>query len=161
MKRRTIPILFACLLGALLATGFDTGKTAYTKRYQTAVLKDPQPLADAIATLPFATGVKIATLQGKWAGVATTNGTGWIYLGNLSEEKPFEDSSVKGLHASAGETTASVAARPLDDVTRDYASQKGLNAAADDVQWLEAQSDKVDAKTVSEFLKTNRKGEYQ
>jgi len=161
MKPRTIPLLIAGLLAATLVVGFETGKTAFTKRYETAVLKDPQPMADTIATLPFSTKVKIGVLQGKWAAITTTNGPGWVYVGNLSEEKPFEDKSVSGLRASAGETTASVAARPLDDVTKDYANQKGLNASADDVLWLEALSDKVDDKAVTEYLKANKKGEYQ
>jgi hypothetical protein len=161
MKPRAIPLLVAGLLGAALVVGFEAGKTAYTKRYTTAVLKDPQPTADSIATLPFATKIKVGVLQGKWAAVTTTNGPGWVYIGNLSEEKPFEDTSIKGLRAGAGETTASVAARPLDEVTKDYANQKGLNASADDVLWLEAQSDKIDDKAVTEYLKANRKGEFQ
>jgi len=158
--KRTIPVLLACAM-ALLVVGFEAGKPAFTKRYETAVLKEPQPLAAAVATLPFAASVKITALQGKWASVATTNGPGWVYLGNLAEEKPADDHSIKGLRAAAGDTTASVAARPLDNVTKEYASQKGLNAAADDVQWLEKESAKVDDKVVAEFLKANKKGEYQ
>ena len=159
--KHTFPILFACLLGALLLTGFEAGKPAFTKRYETAVLKDPQPMAESIATLPYAVEVKITALQGKWANIATTNGAGWVYLGNLAEEKPAADHSVDWLRASANETTASVAARPLDNVTKEFASQKGMNAAAADLQWLQAQSDRVDKKTVADYLKTSRKGEYQ
>lgn len=161
MKPRTIPFLVAGLLGATLVVGFEAGKYVYTKRYETAVLKDPQPMADAVATLPFATKVKIGVLQGKWAAVTTTNGPGWVYVGNLAEDKPFEDTSINGLRAGAGETTASVAARPLDETTKDYANQKGLNASADDILWLEATTDKINDKAVTEYLKANKKGEYQ
>src|SRR5207248_584983 len=110
--KRIIPIFLGCLLGALLVSGFEAGKPAFTKRYETAVLKDQQPAADTIATLPYAAAVKISALQGKWANVSTTNGAGWIYLGNLSDQKPAQDHSVDLLRAGADETTASVAARP-------------------------------------------------
>ena len=159
--KRTIPIFILCALGTLLVVGFEAGKAAYTKKLETAVLKDPQPMADTIATLPYAAEVKITALQGKWAGVSTTNGPGWVYLGNLAEEKPASDHSVDWLRASAGETTASVAARPLDEVTKGYAAEHGMNSAADDLQWLQNQSDKIDKKTLTDYLKTSKKGEYQ
>jgi len=57
--------MVAGLLGATLVVGFEAGKSAYTKRYETVVLKEPQPMADTIATLAFSTKVKIASLQGK------------------------------------------------------------------------------------------------
>jgi len=159
--KRTIPILLLCPLGVLLLAGFEAGKPAFTKKFETAVLKDPRPMAESIATLPYAAPVKITGLQGKWANVSTANGPGWIYLGNLSEEKPAADHSVDWLRAGANETTASVAARPLDNVTKEYASQNGMTSAADDLQWLQTESDKIDKKTVQDYLKTNKKGEYQ
>ncbi|HEX3889935.1 MAG TPA: hypothetical protein VHX90_03700 [Verrucomicrobiae bacterium] len=161
MRTKIFPLLFACALCAALTLGFESGKTAFTKRYQTGLLKDPQPLAESIATLPFATGVKISDLQGKWANVSAGTNTGWIYLGNLAEEKPSEDHGIAGLQTSASATTASVAARPLDNVTSQYADQEGLGAAEADVKWLESQSDKIGKETVVGFLKTNKKGEFQ
>jgi hypothetical protein len=159
MKRKVIPFLFACAFCATL--GFESGETAFTKRFQTDLLKDPQPLAESVATLPFATGVKISELQGKWANVSDGTNTGWIYLGNLAEEKPSEDNGIAGLQTSASATTASVAARPLDNVTSQYADQEGLGAAAADVKWLESQSDKISKNVVVGFLKKNKKGEFQ
>jgi hypothetical protein len=161
MKRKVIPFLFACVLCAMLSLGFESGETAFTKRYQTDLLKDPQPLAESVATLPFATGVKISDLQGKWANVSDGTNSGWIYVGNLAEEKPVEDNSIAGLQTSASATTASVAARPLDNVTSQYADQEGLGAAEADVKWLESQSDKIGKDTVVGFLKKNKKGEFQ
>lgn len=160
MKRK-IPILFACALGALLAVGFDTDKTAFTKHYQTTLLKDPQPLADTVATLPFATGVKITAIQGKWANVSANGNAGWIYLGNLSEDKPAEDNSIKFLRTSASDTTASVAARPLSETAQEYAQQEGLGQAEADVKWMEQQSDAITDANVVEYMKANKKGEFQ
>lgn len=154
-------MLIAGLLCATLGGGFEAGKTVFTKRYSTDLLSDPQPLAGTVATLPFAASVKIISLQGKWANVSATNGTGWIYLGNLSDEKPAEDHSINGLQTSASATTASVAARPLDNVTTQYVRQEGLDQAAADMRWLEHQSDNIGNAAVASYLKANKKGPYQ
>lgn len=161
MKPRIIPVLFACAICAALSVGFEAGKTAFTTHYQTALLEEPQPLAAPVTNLPFATSVNITTLQGHWAQVSSANGNGWIYVGNLAEEKPVENNSTVGLQTSASATTASVAARPLDNVTTQYAEQEGLGKAADDVKWLESQSDAISNSVVIDYLKTNKKGEYQ
>jgi hypothetical protein len=161
MKRKFTALFFAGLLCATLGGGFDAGNTVFTKRYETDLLTDPQPLAGTVATLPFAAGVKIISLQGKWANVTATNGTGWIYLGNLADEKPAEDHSINGLQTSASATTASVAARPLDNVTAQYVQQEGLGQAAADVRWLERQSDVIGKAAVTRYLKAGGKGEYQ
>jgi len=161
MKPRIIPFLFACAICATLSVGFEAGNTVFTTHYETALLEEPQPLAKSVATLPFAASVNITTLQGHWAQVSCTNGSGWIYLGNLAGEKPVENNSIQGLQTSASATTASVAARPLDNVTSQYDDQEGLGQAADDVKWLESQSDAISNSVVITYLKTNKKGEYQ
>lgn len=161
MRTKNFPLLFACAFSAALTLGFEPGKTAFTKRYETALLKDPQPLAESVATLPFATGVNISELQGKWANVSAGTNSGWIYLGNLAEEKPVEDHSIAALQTVASPTTAAAAARPLDNVTAQFAQQEGLGQATNDLQWLDAQSDKIDDKAVTEFLKAKKKGEFQ
>ncbi|MEI9960638.1 MAG: hypothetical protein WDM76_05745 [Limisphaerales bacterium] len=95
------------------------------------------------------------------AQVSSDNGSGWIYLGNLAEEKPKQDYGIQGLSVGASPTTASVAARPLDEESKDYANQKGLGEAAADVEWLEKQSDPINGAKVVEYLKANKKGEFQ
>jgi hypothetical protein len=161
MKPRIVPFLFVCAICAALSVGFEAGKTAFTTHYETALLEEPQPLAKSVATLPFAASVNITSLQGRWAQVSCTNGSGWIYLGNLVEEKPVENNSIRGLQTSASATTASVAARPLDNVTSQYDNQEGLGKASDDLKWLESQSGAVSNAVVVTYLKTNKKGEYQ
>jgi hypothetical protein len=161
MKRKIVALIFACAFCAMFTLGFESGKTAFTKRFQTDLLKDPQPLAESVVTLPFATGVKISGLQGKWANVSDGTNSGWIYIGNLAEEKPSEDYGIAGLQTGASATTVSVAARPLDNVTSQYAEQEGLGAAAADVKWLESQSDKIGKNAVAGFLNKNKKGEFQ
>jgi hypothetical protein len=160
MKTKILPLL-ACGLCATLVVAFEAGKPAFTKHYETTLLEQPQPDAKAIATLPFAASVNVSTLQDRWAQVSCDSGSGWIYLGNLAEEKPQADYGIQGLSTGASATTASVAARPLDNEARNYADQKGLKEAAADVEWLEKHADKINSKVVVEYLKANKKGEYQ
>ncbi len=160
MKTKILPLL-ACGLCATLVVAFESGKTAFTKHYETTLLEEPQPDAKAVATLPFAASVNVTTLQGRWAQASCDSGSGWIYLGNLAEEKPEADYGIQGLSTGASATTASVAARPLDDVSKDYANQKGEKEAAADVEWLEKQSDPINGAKVVAYLKANKKGEYQ
>jgi hypothetical protein len=161
MKTKILPLIIAGCLCAMLGGAFESGKTAFTTHYETALLEEPQPLAKTVAALPFAASVNITALQGRWAQVSSGSSSGWIYLGNLAEEKPVENNSVQGLQTSASATTASVAARPLDDVTSQYDEQEGLGKAVDDVKWLESQSEKITGADVTAYLKANKKGEYQ
>lgn len=161
MKTKIIPLIIAGCLCATLVVAFEAGKPAFTKHYETALLEEPQPLAKSVATLPFAASVKITTLQDKWAQVSSDNGSGWVYLGNLAEDKPDKDYGIQGLSTGASATTASVAARPLGEEARNYADQKGLKEAAADVEWLEKHADNINGKVVVEYLNANKKGEFQ
>ena len=161
MKTKLFLLAIGCGLCASMLLGFEKGKTAYTKRSETALLEEPKPLAKSLATLPFGAAVNIVELGGHWAKVSRDKDTGWIYLGNLGEQKPAQDHSIEGLPTSASATTASIAARPLDKVAKAYADQKGLNEAAADVTWLEKQTDALDAAAVIEYLKAQKKGEFQ
>lgn len=161
MKTKLFPLIIAGCLCAMIGGAFEAGKTAFTTHYQTALLDEPQPLGNTLATLPFAASVDITNLQGRWAQVSSDGGGGWVYLGNLAEEKPVENNSVQGLQTGASATTASVAARPLDNVTSQYDEQEGLGKAAADLKWLENQSEKITAVNVTAYLKANKKGEYQ
>src|SRR5271155_1528653 len=116
MKIKASSLAIGGCLGAILLTAFDAGKTAYTKNYETDLLTDPQPLAASVATLPLGSSVKIIELQAHWAEVSSGQTNGWVYLGNLAEDKPAEDHSIQGLQVGASQTTASIAARPLDNV---------------------------------------------
>src|SRR5471032_2787625 len=124
MKTKTLPFVVAGCLCATLGAAFEAGKTAFTKHYETALLAEPQPLAKSVATLPFAASVNITALQGHWAQVSNDNAGGWIYLGNLAEEKPEKDNGIRGLSVGASATTVAAASRPLVEDAKDYAKQK-------------------------------------
>ncbi len=162
MKTKRAPLLLALASGMVLTVAFDVGKSAYTKRYETGLLKEPQAMAEAVGKLAFATEVKVDELSGKWAKV-TANKTnhGWIYLGNLVVEKPHKVEGTDGLQTGADKTTANVAARPLGEVTTAYCQQSNLADALADMKWLEAQSDTVSNAVVVTYLKASKRGEYQ
>ncbi|HZP60604.1 MAG TPA: hypothetical protein VFB27_09805, partial [Opitutaceae bacterium] len=63
--------------------------------------------------------------------------------------------------SAASDTTASVAARPLDEVAKNYGEKKGLGEAKADVEWVEQQSAQVTNAQVTEYLQAKKLGEYQ
>ena len=161
MKTKILPLAVACFFCATFVFAFEKNKTAYTKRFETALLEEPKPLAKSVATLPVGSEVKIVELDTRWAKVSSGKDSGWIYLGNLAEEKPAKDHSIEGLPTTASETTASIAARPLDRVAKEYANGKGLGEAAADITWLEGQTDSITIPAIIEYLKAQKKGEFQ
>ncbi len=153
----------ALLLASAAAASavFTAGHEAYTKRLQTALLSEPKLLAKPVAQLPYAQKLRVEEIQGSWLRVSAGHRSGWIFAGNLSEEKPSSTKGLDGLPVAASATTASTAARPLTPTSTDYSQRRGLGDAAADLQWLEQQHALLPAHTVQEFLQSEKKGEFQ
>lgn len=153
----------ALLLGSAagISAAFTAGRDAYTKRAQTALLSEPKMLATPVAQLPYAQKLRVEEIQGSWLRVSDGRRAGWIFAGNLSEEKPSNTKGLDGLPLAASATTASTAARPLTPTSSDYSERRGLGEAAADLQWLEQQHALLPPHTVQEFLKSEKKGEFQ
>jgi hypothetical protein len=149
-------LLFA---SALLA--YDVGDKAYTKKLETALLDEPKPLAHPVAKISFAAELNIEQVNGGWLLVSAGDNRGWIFAGNVAGKKPSEDRKMDFLPSSASETTASIAARPLNEVAKNYGEQKGLGEARADVDWLRQQSAQVNDAAVVEYLQAKKLGEYQ
>lgn len=156
---RTFAGLIATVTAA--AAAFAPGDTAFTKRVETALLKEPRMTAAATARLPYARELKVTEVSGAWVRVKAGRASGWVFSGNLAAGKPSETRGLDGLPLAAAETTASAAARPLAPAAIEYAERKGLADAAHQLDWLQAQADAVTAEDVEAFLKEQRKGEYQ
>jgi hypothetical protein len=161
------PILAAVLLAVLLTASalfaYEAGGFAYTKRVETKLLAEPKPLAETTGQLPFGKQVKIEAVQGAWLHVSDGPVAGWVFAGNLTDTKPAE---VKGLldgaPVAASRTSATAAARPLDDAAMKYASsQQNLASAQSDLAWLINACSAVTHEEVETYLETNKKGEYQ
>lgn len=146
--------------GGLFAV-FTPGGEAYTKRLETALLSEPKMLSKPVAQLPYARKVRIEQIEGSWIRVSDGKRSGWIFAGNLAEQKPSEQKGLDGLPIAASQTSASTAARPLTPASTDYSQRRGLADAANDLQWLENQSALIGPATVQEFLQSEKKGEFQ
>ncbi len=161
------PLPVAVLLAGLAATGallaYEAGGFAYTKRAETKLLAEPKPLAEASAKLAFGKKVKIEEVQGAWLRVSDGPVAGWVFQGNLSAEKPAD---VKGLldgaPVTAAKTTATAAARPLDEAALKYAAAgQNLSAAQEDLEWMITTCSNYAQADVEAYLQEHKRGEYQ
>lgn len=149
-------LVLACTASAELAPG----GSGYTKKASVEVLAAADRSAKVVATLPNSTKVKIVGQSGRWLQVESSAGKGWVYSGNLSEDKPPVEREGSFAAVSAQEATASIAARPLDAQARAYATRQGKGDAASDIIWMERQADSVTNAQVTAYLKSARKGEF-
>lgn len=160
------PSLLVSAAGAVLApaalfAAFAVSGTAFTKRPETLLLAEPHPLAPTSARVTYAQEVKINELRGPWVRVTHGSASGWVFAGNLAEQKPAETRGLDGLPLAASETTATAAARPLLPAAEEYSSRRGLTRAAGDLTWLTQQANAVAPADVKTFLQEQKKGEYQ
>ncbi len=161
--KSSLPLLLAvsALTAASALGAFTRGGNAYTKRVETVLRAEPRSLAEPVARLGYARTVKIEEVKGPWLRVREGEQAGWVFSGNLAEEKPSEDRGVDGLPLAASQTTATAAARPLTPAAKDYAERKGATNAPADLEWLGEQSAAVTADAVQAFLESEKKGEFQ
>ena len=144
---------------ALLA--YDVGDKAYTKKLETNLLDQPQALAHPVAKISYAAELNVEQVNGAWLLVSAGDDRGWVFAGNVAEKKPSADHKTDFLPSSASDTTASIAARPLDDVAKNYGERKGLGEAKEDVEWVEQQSAQVNDAAVAQYLQAKKLGEYK
>lgn len=145
----------------LLPAAFAPGGEAFTKRVETALLAEPNALAKPVARVGYAQSLKVETVKGAWLRVSDGKTSGWVFAGNLAEEKPSETRGLDGLPVAASETTAAAAARPLVPAAEDYSTRRGLGKAAEDLAWLSQQAGVVKPDDVKAFLQEKKKGEFQ
>jgi hypothetical protein len=144
-----------------LEAGLIAGGFAYTKRVETTLLAEPRPLAASVGKLGYGRKVRIDQARGVWLQVSDGPVAGWVFAGNLAENKPAEGKGLDGLGLQASETTATAAARPLAPDAEAYAKRRNLTSARDDLNWLLAEAHKVTTDDVERFLQAQRKGEYR
>ena len=164
MKTRSFALI-AALSGvaapAAVLAAFVVNGTAFTKRPETPLLAQPEPLAASSARLPYAQALTIQEVKGQWLRVSDGKVSGWVFAGNLAEEKPSEVRGLDGLPLAASETTATTAARPLIPAAEEYSTRRGLTKAADDLVWLKQQEAAITSTEVRTFLQEQKKGEFK
>lgn len=158
---RLIPVLLAGLLAASALVAYDAGGFAFTKRAETKLLAEPKPLAETTGKLDYGRKVKVDEVKGAWVRVSEGDVAGWVFGGNLSATKPAESVGMDGLAVMASKTTATAAARPLEEATVKYSEQENLGDALSDLQWMNEAAATVTAEDVDQYLQQNKKGEYQ
>ena len=164
MKTRPLA-LYVALTGvsvpAVLFAAFAVGGVAFTKRPETPLLAEPQPFAETAARVEYAQSLNIQEVRGAWLRVTDGKSAGWVFAGNLAEEKPSEVRGLDGLPVEASETTATTAARPLIPAATEYSTRRGLTKAADDLAWLNQQAVAITPAEVKTFLTEQKKGEFK
>ena len=161
MKVPLLAAIAALLAPAAAFAAFAPGGAAYTKRITTALLAEPAPLASVVARVPYARKVAIEEVRGLWLRVSDGTATGWVFAGNLAEQKPEENHELSGLAVAASDTTATAAARPLAPAAADYADRRGLAQSRHDVEWMEQTCGAVMTAAVSAYQQEQKKGEFQ
>lgn len=160
MPRPRLLLLAGLCAGSAFAA-YEAGTFAYTKRVETNLLAEPKPLAASAGKIAFAHKVKIEEVQGPWLRVSEGPASGWVFVGNLSATKPAEGVGLDGLGLTASKTTATAAARPLDEAVVKYAEQRDLGKAREDLEWMQHACAAIAAADVDAFLQEKKKGEYQ
>jgi hypothetical protein len=154
-------LLLAGFLTVSAFAAFEVGTFAYTKRLETNLLAEPKPTAESTGKIAFAHKVKVDEIKGPWLRVSEGAVAGWVFAANLSDAKPNENARLDGVALLASKTTATAAARPLDEAVVKYAEQRDLQSAGEDLQWMLTASDAITDDEVTAYLQENKKGEYQ
>jgi hypothetical protein len=151
----------AGLLVAAATAAVDPGGTVYSKRNETNLLTEPRPLAAAAGKAGFAEALKVLAVRGTWLNVQGKAAAGWVFRGNVAEEKPSLAPPAGLTSIEASDTNTAAAARPLAPAANDYAERHGAKSPREDVEWVDAQSAKVPVAALTTYMKAHKKGEYQ
>lgn len=148
---------------ALLAgvAAIEKGGTVFSKRNETSLRAEPSALAPAAGKTGFAESLKVEEVRGSWLRVKAAKTAGWVFTGNVAEEKPTLPPPAGLTTVSASETDTVAAARPLAPAAEGFADRHDADKAKADVEWIDAESAKVKGDDVETYLRDNKKGEYK
>ncbi|HEX9781165.1 MAG TPA: SH3 domain-containing protein [Opitutaceae bacterium] len=136
------------------------GDTVFSKRNETFLLSEPRPLAPSSAKVGFAEPLEVEEVRGNWLRVKAKKVKGWVFLGNVSEEKPRHAPAAGLTTVAASETNTVAAARPLAPAAEGFAARHDAGSAKADVEWLDAEAAKTLESEVVAYLRDHQKGEY-
>jgi hypothetical protein len=159
--RRCAAVTIAAV--ALLAgvAAIEKGGTVFSKRNETSLRAEPSALAAPAGKAAFAEALKIEEVRGSWLRVKAAKSAGWVFTGNVAEEKPTLPPPAGLTTVSASETDTVAAARPLAPAAEGFADRHDADKAKADVEWLDAESAKVKGEAVESYLRESNKGEYK
>lgn len=163
----TIPLRLLALVamaGALTTAVLaapKAGGTVYSKRNALPLYAAPNSQSAVADTVGFAEALKVSEIRGSWLNVTGTRGSGWVFAGLITEEKPKAEKTAGIGSVDASSTTTAAAARPLSPAAEEYAARHNLVDAGKDVDWVGAEAHKVKPVIVDSYMRENKKGEYQ
>lgn len=165
-SERYLPILVTFLLACFIAlpvysAEFKKGQKVWSKRQETPLLADPKPLAAVEARIGFAVKLSISEVQGSWLKVKSREGRGWVFQGNVADDKPSLAPGAGWTTVDAAQTDTVAAARPLAPAAEGYADRHGSATARSDLDWLDAQAALVTSDLLVVYMSSNELGEYQ
>jgi len=154
-------LLAACLLlaAAASAPAFQPGGRCFANRASVPILSAPDRAATPVSSAPWGAELAITAAQGRWLRVRSGKTEGWVYAGGVSLEKPPAENKADIL-PTAGETGAAVAARPLSQAAKDYASRTSHGEALAHLQWLETTADSLPDEAVTAYQQQAAKGDF-
>ena len=167
MRKLTYLVLSAsvaamCILGGSAAIAeFEQGDKVWSKHLETKLLSEPKPLAGAQSTVGFAEKLSVKEVRGTWLRVKSDDGEGWIFQGNVANDKPSLAPAAGLTQVAASETDTVAAARPLAPAAKDFATRHGQESAQADVDWIDLEASRVTGGDLVAYMSANQKGEYQ
>ncbi|PAW76202.1 MAG: hypothetical protein B9S32_15850 [Verrucomicrobia bacterium Tous-C9LFEB] len=158
---KTVPYFtLSLMLMASAVLAYEVGQTCFSKQATTPLLATADREAAKVGTVEWGKPLKVLAEQGRWLQVTDGDTKGWVYAGNVSSVKPPAENKNDFLPTTAADTTAAVAARPLSESSKKYASRKSLGEAAADVEWAEKQADAVTRAQVNTYMQEKGLGDY-
>ena len=173
MKRFYVFLLTLAATAYFLTSAGFAATTLYVTSDGAELKSAGTSAADTIAELKRGTELTLESQEGRWYRVSTTsNQTGWIYRGKVSEDKPeIEDTgsdsgglggllgglSGSDINADAADSSRSI--RGLSPEAKEYAKSTGTSQQSQDaldyVTSLAVTDNEID-----QFLKQGKIGEY-
>jgi hypothetical protein len=160
----TLRIVLGSLMGAgaiAMLTAFKKGDTVYAKKITTPLLAEPRPLAAASTQVDFGVALAVEEVTGSWLRVTASDASGWVFAGNVADEKPSRVPSAGLTQVSADSTDTTAAARPLAVAAEGYSARHDGAEAQAGVEWLDAQSAAIAEDEIVAYMRENEKGEYR
>jgi len=163
---RAALLVLACLLACMMAlpahaAEFRKGQKVWSKNYETPLRAEPGPLAAVVANVGFAEKLTVRELQGAWLRVNSGEGEGWVFQGNVADEKPALAPGAGWTTIEASQTDTVAAARPLEPAAKGYAQRHGAESAEADIEWLDAQAALITEQDLVVIMSEEKLGEYR
>jgi hypothetical protein len=136
------------------------GDKLYPKRDSMPIYANPDSTSNVVAKLQWGKAYPVGTIQGRWLTLTVGEKTGWIYVGNVSRDKPPDENKSQFLGTGAGEVSTAAAARGLEKGAVAYGKRHDLGGAIADVQWVERFNAQIDTGDVQAYMKSKGLGPY-